>query len=357
MSISSQLQPLLLQFQSRYPLGGLCSELLTIHQNQYVVRAFVQVGNVTLATAMAAAPELEAAEDGAKLRVLAGLGFTSANQTPVQAPAQTPVQTPIAATITSGAEAAGSTISVVPSTLDRFNRLNSLNTANANKQSSHMGEPAASSPELEPAPPITQISAAQVVAQVGESRVAPVTETASPASFTAEASAHDWGDPAADQFKADQFKADQFKSASQQGLESDLAEAELADSLKSAVSESPIEPLVENPVPVEAGVAPVRQSESKPAKASKRKAEATAPAAPPTAPAATSSIAPPAVDHSQEIMRIGIEMKRLGWSTEQGREYLKRTYGKRSRQELDDAELLDFLHYLEAQSSPLQTPF
>lgn len=63
------------------------------------------------------------------------------------------------------------------------------------------------------------------------------------------------------------------------------------------------------------------------------------------------------VDRSQEVMRIGIEMKRLGWSTEQGREYLKRTYGKRSRQELDDAELLDFLHYLESQPSTLQAPF
>lgn len=56
-------------------------------------------------------------------------------------------------------------------------------------------------------------------------------------------------------------------------------------------------------------------------------------------------------------MKIGIEMKRLGWSTEQGREYLKRTYGKRSRQELNDAELLDFLRYLETQPSPMQTPF
>jgi hypothetical protein len=62
-------------------------------------------------------------------------------------------------------------------------------------------------------------------------------------------------------------------------------------------------------------------------------------------------------DRSEEIMKIGIEMKRLGWSMEQGREYLKRTYGKRSRQELDDAELLDFLHYLEKQLSPVQTPF
>jgi hypothetical protein len=54
-------------------------------------------------------------------------------------------------------------------------------------------------------------------------------------------------------------------------------------------------------------------------------------------------------DRSDEIARIGVEMKRLGWTTIQGREYLKQRYGKRSRQELNDSELLDFLAYLENQ--------
>jgi hypothetical protein len=62
-------------------------------------------------------------------------------------------------------------------------------------------------------------------------------------------------------------------------------------------------------------------------------------------------------DRSEEIAKIGLEMKRLGWTTEQGRNYLKRTYGKRSRQELDDAELIDFLRYLEFQPSPSESPF
>lgn len=59
-------------------------------------------------------------------------------------------------------------------------------------------------------------------------------------------------------------------------------------------------------------------------------------------------------DRSDEIARIGVEMKRLGWTTIQGREYLKQRYGKRSRQELNDSELLDFLAHLELQptSSP-----
>jgi hypothetical protein len=99
--------------------------------------------------------------------------------------------------------------------------------------------------------------------------------------------------------------------------------------------------------PVKAGVTSgLRTSKSE--RASKRSAE------PAPEPAVEQPAAEPA-DRSEEIMRIGIEMKRLGWSTEQGREYLKRTYGKSSRSKLDDAELLDFLHYLEMQSSPLQT--
>jgi hypothetical protein len=61
------------------------------------------------------------------------------------------------------------------------------------------------------------------------------------------------------------------------------------------------------------------------------------------------SLAEETQDRSDEIARIGVEMKRLGWTTIRGREYLKQRYGKRSRQELNDPELLDFLAYLEEQ--------
>jgi hypothetical protein len=60
-------------------------------------------------------------------------------------------------------------------------------------------------------------------------------------------------------------------------------------------------------------------------------------------------------DRSDEIARIGVEMKRLGWTTIQGRDYLKQRYGKRSRQELNDPELLDFLAYLESQPAPVSS--
>lgn len=62
------------------------------------------------------------------------------------------------------------------------------------------------------------------------------------------------------------------------------------------------------------------------------------------------------VDLTDAIARTSEELKRLGWSNQQGRQYLEKTYGKRSRQQLSDEEMLEFLHYLESQPSPTE-PF
>ena len=58
------------------------------------------------------------------------------------------------------------------------------------------------------------------------------------------------------------------------------------------------------------------------------------------------------VDFSDIIARTNVELKRLGWTNQQGRDYLVQTYGKRSRQLLSDGELLDFLHHLESEPTP-----
>jgi|GEM_PF-3772237 len=65
----------------------------------------------------------------------------------------------------------------------------------------------------------------------------------------------------------------------------------------------------------------------------------------------TSSTASP-IDFSDIIARTNVELKRLGWTNQQGRDYLLQTYGKRSRQLLTDDELLGFLHHLESEPSP-----
>ncbi|HEY9852676.1 MAG TPA: hypothetical protein V6D28_24605 [Leptolyngbyaceae cyanobacterium] len=57
-------------------------------------------------------------------------------------------------------------------------------------------------------------------------------------------------------------------------------------------------------------------------------------------------------DSSDTINMINIEMKRVGWTNEQGREYLWRTYKKRSRAQLSDEQLVEFLSHLESLPSP-----
>ena len=58
------------------------------------------------------------------------------------------------------------------------------------------------------------------------------------------------------------------------------------------------------------------------------------------------------MDFSEIIARSNLELKRLGWTSDQGRNYLLQTYGKRSRQLLSDEQLIEFLAYLEQQPDP-----
>lgn len=77
--------------------------------------------------------------------------------------------------------------------------------------------------------------------------------------------------------------------------------------------------------------------------------EATRPE-PPTAP----DPPPAAIADVDDFIRLNAEtqrhLKRLGWDGDRQRQHLQQTYGRTSRQQLRDEELLDFLHYLKAQA-------
>lgn len=60
----------------------------------------------------------------------------------------------------------------------------------------------------------------------------------------------------------------------------------------------------------------------------------------------------PVIEYRELIVRTDEELQRLGWTNIKGRDHLIATYKKRSRQLLTDAELLDFLQYLEKQPNP-----
>lgn len=58
-------------------------------------------------------------------------------------------------------------------------------------------------------------------------------------------------------------------------------------------------------------------------------------------------------DLSGVLSQIDTELQRLGWSTETGRQHLKATYAKASRQLLSSGQLIDFLGYLRNQAQIL----
>ncbi len=55
------------------------------------------------------------------------------------------------------------------------------------------------------------------------------------------------------------------------------------------------------------------------------------------------------IDIKEVMAKTEIELRRLGWSVQQGRNFLLERYNKRARTLLTDQELLDFLAYLESQ--------
>jgi hypothetical protein len=63
-------------------------------------------------------------------------------------------------------------------------------------------------------------------------------------------------------------------------------------------------------------------------------------------------IAPEPVDLSDAISKIDVEMERLNWTKVQGRDYLVRTFDKKSRQQLTNDELLQFLSHLKSLPTP-----
>ncbi|MBT9312953.1 hypothetical protein [Leptothoe kymatousa] len=63
------------QFRHRHASGSLTSELLMAHAEQYLVKATVSIDAQVVGTALAADKDLAAADDRAKERVLAMLGF------------------------------------------------------------------------------------------------------------------------------------------------------------------------------------------------------------------------------------------------------------------------------------------
>lgn len=335
-------QSLFVQLQSRYPASSLITELVQIHEHRFIVRALVQVGGVTLATSMATGATVELAEDQARSRLFSLLGVlpTSANATPSDmahaiSPSGTPSQvtpphqpwsdfpshfaTPDATT------AVGPTTSIPPAT--------SLNHASATPLLTSLPQPPAvvtpersSGSELS-LPRETSLLSSSPNFDTEISSPEPEPTPAEPLLPTypdvdLEITPPEPHPPASIPF-----------ASAYDGLDLDDTVA-IDDEFPLEDRSLPIEPLP----PVESVVPSSRPTKSSRAKTSKAGAD--------TAKTPTPTDTP--IDLAPLFLQIEQEMERIHWTKEQGRDHLKQTYGKRSRQQLTDEELLDFLNYLKA---------
>lgn len=230
----SQGHSLFAQLRSRFPQGALVSELVQVHDGQFVVRAIVQVGTTTMATGMAAADKIEVAEDRARVRAMEVLGISPTGGATTFDVAARSEPEPIK-------EVEPSVPSIpeipLPAVEDLVPELPKKVTRKKKEESIEPVSDLLSFPGLD----------------MPEIKSPPVEFTREPVQFTPD------------------FEDDE----------------------------------VEPP-------------------------------------------APEPIDLSDAIAQIGTEIERIGWTKKQGSTYLQDTYGKKTRAELDEDELIEFLHYLKA---------
>jgi hypothetical protein len=247
----SESHRLLTQLQNRHPEGTLMTELAHASAGLFVVRALVQVGHSTIATGLASADTVEAAEDQARIRALALLGISPAG--------------------------------MVPQTL-----------------APKFEVPA---PQLMPEPVQEIVDAApEPTPPSMEEFVLPPVEELVP-----------------------EAKAELKKTVRKKKEES--------SSVDELLSFAPLDLPEPEPEPAAPEINYFQDDVE---------FEAEEPEREPDLPL------PDPIDLSDAIAQIGTEIERIGWTKKQGSTYLQQTYDKKTRAELTEDELLEFLHYLKA---------
>ncbi|MBN3880126.1 MULTISPECIES: hypothetical protein [unclassified Nostoc] len=292
---------MLAQFQSLYPKGSLISELVQIFQGKYIVRASVQIEGVTRATGMAAAETVEAAEDQARTRALIVLGMTNAP--------------PESVVLTSNP--------VSPAQLNP-----SLNTKGG------LSEPAAySSAKNE-----NFVSSQWPAVSDKEISIPPSKErNIKPEIVTS--SNEQYGYSNAAPLANDTYSQDlgqNFPMTAKQELEFDPPAENLEINFDNQPENQTFPAISANNVtPFTPRSYSPQENAATPSVTGKRKKKAEP------------------VDLSDVIAKTDVELQRLNWTPEQGREHLIETYGKRGRTLLTEEELHGFLKYLQSQPDPI----
>lgn len=293
---------MLAQFQSLYPQGSLISELVQIFQGKYIVRASVQIEGVTRATGMAAAETVEAAEDQARTRALIVLGITNAPSESVALTSNPvlPAQLNPSLNIKGG-----------------LSQSAAYSSAKDEDFASSQWPPVVSDKEISTPPSKERNIKPEVVTssneQYGYSNAAPL---------------------ASDTYSQD--LGQNFSVSANQELEFDPPVESLEINFDNQPENQTFPAISANNVtPFTPRSYSPQENVTTPSGKGKRNKKAEP------------------VDLSDVIAKTDVELQRLGWTPEQGREHLIETYGKRGRTLLTEEELHGFLNYLQSQPDPI----
>ena len=254
---------MLAKFRQRYPQGSLVGELVKIDRGTYIVKVLLQVDSIILATALAGADTVEAAEDAARERAIATLMLDSERSL-------------------------GNGSSKVES---------AVNTANS-VLSTAPEIPVSPSSESKPISEVQNVNFSEAESAVEQSTQPSISiEDVSAVAETPEA-------------RLNLEPVEDVHPATTGNL--------FEDTFSEEISENPVLP--EDSYSSES----VSQPQS-----------------------SFSTTEVEAMDFNEIKQKTDIEIKRLGWTKDDGREFLKSRYGKRSRLHLTDEQLLEFLRYLE----------
>ena len=287
---------MLTQFRTLYPQGSLISDLVTIDRGQYIVKVTLQVEGVILSTGLAAADKIETAEDNARERALFALSLDIHPQRNF-ADSSLPNST---------VTVANQTDTVTKSSSDLIANHKSQRAKNSNLVNLSFKQDST---------PARQSSLTEKETNKIESIRVNTSKSTEPTNLE---TTHNLSESST----TPQSTADSSTRKSDQ-INKELPTQEASD-FDASPSDFPAEAKEEKPDNLQ-----------------------------PEITTATQTIETVEFDFNEIKNRTDVEIKRLGWTKEQGRDFLLQNYGKRSRLHLTDEELMDFLHYLESQPNPI----
>jgi len=319
------------EFRALYPAGQLICELLTVHHGKFVVRCLVQVDGKTLATAMSAAESVEDAEDRARLRAIAVLGFAAPDRAIASVAAvPSPAAVPPPAAVPSPAAVPPPPPAVPPVAVGPTS----------------VPLPVLEMPVADKLPVAHQSNFVKTEAKLSEEPIAPVPEPLPPKVDRAEVPG----------FVPKQLDSDAWLSSSygEPMAEMDVPTASPSELLQGAAEVRELQPIavgipsdaIEDNSDTIAQIDAILKRlqwkkkqesdclEQNYGKSSQREL--------------SSEQLVDFLEYLEIYSRTTEEIKRLGWTPNQGKDYLKQGYGKEARHFLNQVELLDFLQYLES---------